>query len=266
MTDTTALISRLFLASSLLLLLQSCAPTGGLDSSRPVDPQTVMTRVDGQSAALSGLTGYGKISIDTPEMSNTGSISIKVIKPDSLSLEISGPFGVTVARGLVTKRDFRFYNGLENTVLEGETNATNLRRVLRLSIEFSDIIDVVTGTMTFRQRPEGSVPEGRYEDNDYHLVFRGEDETCEYWVDSKYVSVRRFLRRNDEGTITEEINFKEFREKNGVFVPQVISISRPLLEESLVLVYENISVNDFPIQMAISIPSSARRIRLSRQN
>jgi hypothetical protein len=116
--------------------------------------------------------------------------------------------------------------------------------------------------MTFRQRPENATVSGGYADSDYRILFTGDDGSCEYLVDSRYVAVRRFIRRNDEGVITEDVQFREFREKDGVYVPHVISVSRPLLEESLVLVYDRVAVNDFPIEMALSIPRSARRITL----
>jgi hypothetical protein len=251
----------ILLAAS-LLLLSACASTPAIDTSRPIDPREVMQRVEQRGSEILALRGSGKLSVESPEFSGGGSIQVRLLKPDSLQLEITGPFGVTVARGLVTDRDFQFYDGMNHTVAEGATNPQNLRRVLRFPITFDDILSVLTGSLGFGAAPQDAEPQGRLEGGDYILTWESEGETLEYTIDTATLAVRRFTRRGTDGLIREEILFRDFRKHSGIEVPHIVSFSRPTDQESLSIIYDRLTVNDLPMVFNFSYPKSARRISL----
>jgi hypothetical protein len=239
-----------------------CSGTPGIDTSKPIDPLEIMQRVEQRNRKVIALRGSGKISVDSPDFSGGGSIQVIILKPDSLQLEINGPFGVTVARGLVTEQSFQFYDGMNNTVSEGATTTDNLRRVLRFPIAYSDILEILTGTLGFGSVPGEAAPTGMLKDNTYVLTWESEGQSLEYTVDLTNFAVQRFARRNQEGELLEEILFRDFRGKSGIDVPQIVSITRPMDEESLSIVFDRMSVNEFPVTFSFSYPKSARRISL----
>ncbi len=241
-----------------LVLLAGCSGTPGIDMSGPIDAREVMRLVTERNAAIIAIEGYGSISIDSPEMSNSASISMKMLKPDSLQLDITGPFGVTVARSLVSSKGFIFYNGLENTVAEGPTTAANLRRFLRVTLEFSDILDILSGAIDLPATEV--VSDSRRENDLYILTWSDKDGSREYSVDLNYLAIRRYIRRNLDGDIMEEVNYKDYRKRGDVYLAQIVSISRPPQEESLSLVFQNQIVNDYPVVFTFSSPKSARRV------
>lgn len=243
-------------------LLAACASTPALDTSKPIDPREVMRRVEERGANLVALRGQGKITVESPEFSGGGSIGVRLLRPDSLQLEITGPFGVTVARGLVTDRSFQFYDGTNNTVAEGSSTAENLRRVLRFPITFDDILAVLTGTLGFDAAPRDSEPTGRLDGGSYLLSWESEGETLEYGIDTGTLAITRFTRRGADGLVLEEILFRDFRSHAGIDVPHIVSISRPADGESLSIVYDRITLNDLPVTFDFSYPKSARRISL----
>lgn len=249
------------LALSVLTILDGCSGSRGLDTSKPVSPDDVIGLVDRRNAEVKAMTAYGSISIDTPELSNTGSIEVNVLKPDSMMFDISGPFGVRVAKGLITSREFTFYNGLENTVAEGATNSKNLKNVLRLTIEFADALDILSGTMRIAPRAADMKRTGTLEDSYYRIAYANEQYTEEYLVDLSYESVKRYTRRDASDVIVEDISFKDFRKKSGMYMPGIISIERAPARESLVLSYEQQTLNNLPIDFTFKIPKSATRIR-----
>ncbi|MFZ1731608.1 MAG: DUF4292 domain-containing protein [Bacteroidota bacterium] len=251
-----------FLYSAILTILVGCSGTPGIDTSKPIDPNDIMQRVEQRNRKVLALRGNGKISVESPAFSGGGSIQIIILKPDSLQLEINGPFGVTVARGLVTDRSFQFYDGMNNTVSEGATTAENLRRVLRFPIEFSDIQNILTGTLGFGAVPRDVTPTGALKDNTYTLTWVSEGQSLEYTIDLGTFAVLRFARRNEEGELLEEILFRDFRGKAGIDIPQIVSITRPMDDESLSIVYDGMTVNDFPVEFSFKYPRSARRISL----
>lgn len=255
-------ITQLTLPLFALILLAGCAATPAIDTSKPIDHREVMRLVEERNTQVIALEGYGKISIDSPAFSGGGSIAVTLLKPDSLQLEIRAAFGVTVARALVTDRNFQFYDGMKNTVATGETNAQNLQRVLRLSLAFEDILNILTGTFGFGSAPEGITPTALLDGSSYTLTWITDDETQEYVVDLDYLAVQRYTRRDGDGTILEEVAFRDFRKKSGLYLPQVVGITRPGLEESLTLVYDSQTINDLPLEFTFSYPKSARKIEL----
>ncbi len=197
-----------------VLLLAGCSSVPGIDTSKPVDPDLVISLVEQRNAQLKTLKAYGRISIDTPEMSNTAGLVIKALKPDSLYLEIRGPFGMTLAKGLVTSSEFTFYDSWKNQILNGETTADNMRRILRMRIEFRSILEILTGTMGFSQAPADASRNGKVVDGDYVLTYTAATETSEYLIDLDYMAVTLYTRRDAEGAVLEEHRFGDFRKRS----------------------------------------------------
>jgi hypothetical protein len=243
-----------------LAVLAGCTATPGIDSSKPVDPREVMRLVEQRNRQVLALKGSGKISVESPEFSGGGTIRISTLKPDSLQLEINGPFGVTVARGMVTGQSFQFYNGYDNTISEGATTPQNLRRVLRFPIAFSDVQDILTGTLGFGAAPRDAAPTAVMKDDGYVLQWTAEGHTLEYTVDLATFAIRRFVRRGADGEILEEILFRDFRRKGDLEMPQIVSVTRPVDEENLTIAYDRMTINDLPMEFTFTYPKSARRI------
>lgn len=243
------------------VLLFACSGSGGLDRSRPLDAATVMAAVEARNAKVRVLENEGTISVDTPELSNSGSILLRILKPDSMLLNITGPFGVSVAKGLITSKEFTFYNSLENTVATGATSARNLKNIIRIPIEFRDILNIASGTMGFERRPNAVVPSAVQSDNLYLLTYTGDEETVSYEIDLDHSAVKRYLRKRNSGEILEDVSFKDFRKKADLYLPTVINIERPSFNESVALTYDRMSLNDPPLDFSIRIPKSATKIK-----
>lgn len=241
-------------------VLAGCASTPSIDTTKPVDPAEVMRRVDERNAQIKAIEGYGKLAIDSPEISNSGAIEVTLLKPDSLQIEINGPFGVTVVRAMMTNSAFTFYDGLKNTVAMGETSPQNLRRILPLSLSFEDILDMLSGTLGFGMAPQNVRPACVLDGSLYAMAWTTETERFEYVVNLDYLAVQSFIRRDGQGVILEEVSFRDFRRKSGLYMPQIVSIARPGHEESLSLVYDSQVINDLPIEFDFSYPRSARKI------
>ncbi len=245
-----------------LLLFAGCSASRPPLLTRAMSPEEVMQAVAGRNAAVRSLRGIGEISIDTPELSNSGTISVTLTKPDSLLVDITGPFGVGVARGLVTRSEFRFYSGLENKVFLGRTNPKNLQSILRIPVEFGDILDLFAGCVNFNARPAGVAPRGAWNGDEYTLTFAGADETLEYVIDASYDCVIRQTRRSPEGELIEEIRLKDFHRRSDIYLPRVITLTRPANEQSLALVYESQVINELPLDFGLKIPANAVKVQM----
>lgn len=68
------------------------------------------------------------------------------IRVDSLSVEVSGPFGITVARFLASPEEYIFYDALHGDVSRGKTDARSLENLTQLrGITLSTMSDVIYG-------------------------------------------------------------------------------------------------------------------------
>ena len=252
-------VSRPLAVLLLASLIASCSGSR-FDDNTPLAPGDVITAVNERNAKIRALNGSGRISVDTPELANSGGISIKLQKPDTLLLEINGPFGMNVGKGLITDKRFTFYNGLDNTVMQGSTTSKNLRSVLRVSVEFKDILDILSGTTGFTRNPGKAVPKGTRRGDEYELLYDTGDESVEYLVDLKYEAIKKITRRDRRHEVVEEISFRDFRKKSDVYLPFMITVSRPPADENLTLVYDRQAINQLPLDFAFKVPASATKI------
>lgn len=244
------------------LLILGCSASRGIDTSKPIDPAEVIARVEARNAKIQALRGYGTISVDSRELANSGGITVKMLKPDSLLLEISGPFGVGVAKAFITSREFTFYNGVDNTVVQGATTAANLRRAIRIAVDFKDMLAIVSGSLGFADIPAPATRETALDGKMYTITYTGPNGSMEYEIDLTVEAVRRYVHRSKGGDVLEEIQFRDFRKKSDIYLPAVVTLSRPTREESLSLVYDRQSLNDLPMDFTFRVPGTAVKIRL----
>jgi len=238
----------------------SCSTGWKFDLNKPIDPGNVISVVEARNVRLRSMTANGKLSVDTPEFANTGSLSLRLSKPDSLLIEISGPFGVSVAKGFITKQSFTFYNGMENTVATGSTTVANLRKVLRVSLSFHDMLDIISGTVGFGNHQAKGFAPGILDGSVYHLIATTDDGSIEYFVDLNLEAIKRYIRKDGDGEIIEDVTFRDFRKRYGLYLPTIISINRPVDEETLSLVYDEQTINKLPLDFTFRVPGSARKI------
>ncbi len=252
----------LFALCIMLVIVAGCSSSRDAVIKHGMTTEQIIRAIEKRNTEIFSLRGRGEISIDTPELSNSGNISVTLLKPDSLLIEITGPFNVGIAKGLVTTKDFKFYNGIENKLFLGSTSAKNIKSIMRLSIEFPDIINLFTGSMSFSHHPSDVAPQGTWKGSEYSIVYKGKDETVEYVIDTDYESIIRYSRKDMSGETLEEVRFKGFKRKSDYYLPEVISLSRPPLEQSFTLVYESQMINERPLDFTLKVPAGAVKVQM----
>ena len=110
-----------------MIALSGCAPTKEL--RRPAanySAQQVIDAVNSRRHDIATLEAKGSISVESPSFVNSGSFELRLKRPDSVLVDIEGPFGIHVASALFAKGHYMFYNSFKNEVMEGEVNGGNL--------------------------------------------------------------------------------------------------------------------------------------------
>ena len=98
-------------------------------------------------------------------------------KPDSVLINLQGPFGIKVGSALVTRTEFMFYNSIENKLITGLSSIENLNRILHMQLSFDDLLSLFGGG-TFLEKDFHAPDEIQVEDHQYVFAFQiGEIDT-----------------------------------------------------------------------------------------
>jgi len=219
----------------------------------------IKEKVNANSEKLVSLDAYGEISIDSPEMSNTGSITVSIFKPDSIYTKLEGPFGIDVADLLITRNNFIYYNVMDNRVIQGQSTPNNLKNIMNVNVNFDEIINAFSGKFIFKDENYDDIKITRTEES-FIINNKSGNETKKFWVNSKYYYVSKIGTYDDKGNIKIEIIYENFYEKDGIYFPKKITINRPSEKQNIWLTYNSEEFNNNKLTYKLKIPKSAKKI------
>lgn len=240
------------------LIFYSCSAS---DSSKNSDMsfEDIKVRVNESSERLLSLDAEGEISIDSPELSNTGSITVSINKPDSIFTKLEGPFGIDVADLLITRKDFIYYNVRDNKVIRGVSSPSNLRYIMKVNVSFDELINAFSGKYTFTDDDYEDAKVST-EGNDYVVSLKSGKESRIFRIDKKSFFVTKIGTYDEKGNTKIEIIYENFYEKDGIYFPKNISISRPAESQNIWLTYYSEQFNKNKLTYKLKIPKSAKTI------
>ena len=118
-----------------LLILSSiipgCVPSKPIEDVEILPSERLISKLEANRRRIRSFEGSGTIQIKSNKFNNSASFNVILMKPDSIYLTIMGPFGIELAQALVTKQNFVFYDALQNTAYEGESNSDVLKKFLK---------------------------------------------------------------------------------------------------------------------------------------
>ena len=131
---------------SVVLFFAGCASASRPNlAAKTLNAQLVQQTVRGNYEKVHSLTGSGTITVETPEIAQSGSFELFLHKPDSVLVKIEGPFGISVGSALITRDGFMFYNSLQNQLITGPVTSANLSRIFRVKLTFDELMALFTG-------------------------------------------------------------------------------------------------------------------------
>jgi outer membrane lipoprotein-sorting protein len=246
---------------SFLFLFIGCRTSGTLDlSNRSISSSEVHETVRSHHAHIQSLKGEGTISVETPQIAQSGSFALTLQKPDSVLLVLRGPFGIKVGTALVTRTGFLFYNSLENKLITGSSNVENLSRILHIQLTFDDLLNLFAGG-TFLEDDQRTPDETIIAENQFVFSYASSSITRKYWIDPETFYIRKIQFLDRSGKLTLEQLFSSFEEIDGMTIPYTIRVTQPKSRQMLSLTYSDILVNTDHLQFSFTIPPNAERIR-----
>jgi outer membrane lipoprotein-sorting protein len=244
----------------LAFLAQSCASPPSTLRSRTISSDQVHDIVRANQMRMRTATGEGTISVETPTMAQSGSFTLTLRKPDSLLVNLRGPFGIKIGSALLTRQKFWFYSSLENRLYSGETSPTNLLRMLRVNLGFDDLLNLFTGGV-FQQTDFGTPNETGVEDEQFTLVYRNDNGTHKYSIDPQTLLITKIQNLDGEGKLLFEQRFVNFQSIDSTEIPFNIRIVQPKERRMISVVYSDMALNKEALEFTFSYPQNAERVR-----
>jgi outer membrane lipoprotein-sorting protein len=224
-----------------------------------LSPGELKGKINEHSARLTSLDCEGDLSIDSPDLSSSGSITLSIFKPDSIYSKIEGPFGISIAQFLFTRNNFIYYNIRENTVYKGPSSQLNIGALLKLKLNFDDLIDGYSCSFCFSDTSSSNAEVTKDKDL-YVLIINEQNLIKKYWVNSKYFYVEKYGIYDKSGNTKLLIEYAEFESGNTVYSPNNVYISNPSEKQNLWINYGKKTFNNNRLKFKLKIPKSAKVI------
>jgi outer membrane lipoprotein-sorting protein len=243
----------------MILLGCGCASRRDLTKEGALTLEDVLSRISARNDAITTLAGYGTITVESPEASNKGAFHVGLKKPDSVLVDLRGPFGIHVGTLLLSRKEFVFYNRMENKVIEGSPDGRTLKSVFRLRLGFDEVLRAFTGE--FPMDPvRDSLLGFSVEPDAYVVRSRHAGEDREYRIDGETFIVSSYRVSDGTGNVLLTASTGRFAESSGIAVPKFLRIIFPAEHRSITIAYDDIEVNT-TVECSFTPPSEAERIQ-----
>lgn len=247
-------------ATGLVVFVLGCSSGGAIKhADRTVTPQEIREVVERNHQNIRALLGNGRISVESPEIAQSGSFELALRKPDSVLVKLEGPFGLDIGSALVTREEFQFYNSFNNQLVTGPTNAQNLGRIFRLDLEFDDVLNLFTGGIFMpedRLDPDDFAVEGE----EFVMRYQRKGGSRVYWVDPETMLIVRVQFVDGQGRLVLEQRFSKFTTIDGITVPQYVRVTMYRERRMVSIAYSDLALN-VPFQLSFRVPENASHIR-----
>lgn len=242
------------------MVLYSCSASKTGTSSN-MTFEELKVRVNENARKLRSLDADGEISIDSPEISNTGSITVSINKPDSVYTKLEGPFGMDIADLLITRNNFIYYKPQDNKVIRGPSTQRYLSIILKIKIDFDELVNAFSGKFSFNKSADDykNVNISKDEEN-FIVTIISDNESKKYWINNEDFYVTRLATYDLDGNLLIEIIYNNFFESDDIYFPQKISINRPKEKQNIWLTYYSQKFNNNRLTYKLKIPKSAKQI------
>ena len=243
-----------------VIILGGCSsvPSANL-TGRSISPEIVQRIVKVNKEKVQSLTGSGTLSIETPEMAQSGSFELLLHKPDSILVKVEGPFGIHVGAVLLTRTDFSFYNSLQNQLITGTVNASNLKKIFRMNLTFDELLSLFTGGSFFAGDDE-SPDSITVEDNQFVLTYGKEHGSRRYWIDPATLLILKIQHIDASGKLDLEERFEKFRDLGDASLPRQIRLTQYQARRVVAVAFSSLAINTGDVPLVLDVPTNAERV------
>ncbi|MGA7839112.1 MAG: DUF4292 domain-containing protein [Ignavibacteriaceae bacterium] len=256
--STGILLILLYLSVS----FNGCVPSKPTEETEILPSERLISKLESNRRKISSFEGSGTITVKSRELNTSATFNVTLIKPDSISLTIMGPFGIELAQSLVTKDKFKFYDALQNTVYEGATSEDVLKNIFRIDLSFSDMMDAFIGSVNLTKHLYKQPTKYLVDGDQYILTYvdSSNGEITNYKVDVKELGITDYqLSKN--GNVILDGKYSNFNDVENVAVPYNIEVRNRREDQLVTIQYKRIRANNQNVSIDFKLPGDATVIK-----
>ncbi|MBI4810665.1 MAG: DUF4292 domain-containing protein [Ignavibacteriales bacterium] len=216
----------------------------------------VLKHVDERREKIKSVSSEGTITLETPDESNTGSFALALQMPDSLKIDICGPFGIRVGSLSLTHEDFVFYNPAENSARIIQIDGSVTNPLLPLEIKFDDILNALIGA-PLSLTDSDSISTFFVDDENYVLLYQLREGYKEYRIDRNTFILNTFKLVDSKNGIILTANTSQYEDDEEIDMPMFVRVVVPHKQWSLTIAIDDLEVNT-PVNCSITLPKSTK--------
>jgi hypothetical protein len=247
------------LVTVLLFVLSSCSTVNNKESIKINKFEYKTSVLKSFNPGIKTISIKGQLTADFQNEHQSASFKILMASEDSISLTISGPFGITVAKLFSTPEKFIFLNVFGNEVYSGTPNEENLSRVINIPLSYKEFLHLIRSE-TPNQADNYTSQAGDV------LLFRNVKPT--YF--SELVNIREsdsllsgYKRINKDGSEILTVDYTSYRKYDDYSLARNIIMKFPGINSKIVLDIDEIKVNEkFEKPFSFQIPKDSKVITI----
>ncbi len=260
-------MSRVYFYFSIVLfsaiVITSCSTEKTVSSKKVLPADRLIRKLEGNRRSIKTFEGKGVLHINSKTFEGKTSFEIAVKKPDSIKISIYGPFGIDLAQGLITKRNFMFYDALKNKAYTGENNDRVLKSIFRIDLTFNELVDAFAGAvnLTDKLRSEPNIYET--EGDSYQLLYVDTlgNKKSKYEINKENLAIVNYSVTTMMNEELFEGDYTKFEEYSEVPIPFSSTVVNKVNNESIRIEYKYVEVNEPIGTLAIRLPSDVKVIK-----
>jgi hypothetical protein len=245
------------------LTILSCVPSRPDDYSEILSADRLINKLEANRRRVKNFEGNGTLMINTPTLDNSANFKVVLVKPDSIFLNILGPFGIELGQALVTSKEFIFYDALSNTAYTGEIDSEVLQNIFRIDLPFKDIVDALTGSVNLSNQLYKSPNDFKVISDKYHLTYidSASGLITDYKIDVRRLGITDYHLISKDSNIKVIGSFSNFEILENVAIPLKISVENKFTNQKLEINYKKITVNKKGLHIDFKLPEDADLVR-----
>jgi outer membrane lipoprotein-sorting protein len=225
-----------------VLIIFGCAGSRQMSKIKINTAAELQKYFTGRDAKIHTFTGSGSITIETPESANNARFNVKIKKPDSLLIELTGPFGISVGTLMLSRQSYIFYNSLENRVQRGSAGINSLKPIVNLDFSFDDVINLFTGSYLYSSIDFSKANFETYE-NKFSLKEYNLPSIKEVSIDKKSNNPFQYSELDKDGKLKLDAQAKRYDDVDGISMPYWIRVILAKEHKGVTIAYDEINLN-----------------------
>jgi len=249
----------LLLLITFSIVITSCVPSKPVEEERVLPADRLMKKLEANRRKIKTFMGNGTINLDSPQMTAKASFQVIIKKPDSIRISFYGPFGIDLAQAVATKKDFAFYDVINNRLYKGVAKDLSLKNIFKIDLTFNELMDAFAGSVDLtdklRREPDKLFVKGDSYFLSYIDELTGRESQYEIFIDD--LAIRKYKIMEVPSNLILEGSYNDFETFEDVPLPYKININYKLMSQDINIDYRSIKVNKELPSLTFTIPEDA---------